>query len=160
MESAPRRLRPELLPLELGLFVALFWADEAGLVPLSKTPFLFLVAWAGAWLLNFVVHVIMGTLSFWLEQSMKLMDVWFAGFLVFSGYLIPVELFPEWLRDVLEWLPFHGQIGVPVEVALGMHERSHALALVAVQWAWILGLGLLAGLLWRRGLRRFAAVGG
>jgi membrane protease YdiL (CAAX protease family) len=46
MESAPRRLRPELLPLELGLYVAFFWADEAGLVPLSKTPLLFLVAWA------------------------------------------------------------------------------------------------------------------
>lgn len=50
MESAPRRLRPELLPLELGLYVAFFWADEAGLVPLSKTPLLFLVAWASLWL--------------------------------------------------------------------------------------------------------------
>jgi len=50
METASRRLRPELLPLELGLFAAIFWADEAGFVPLSKTPFLFLVAWGSLWL--------------------------------------------------------------------------------------------------------------
>jgi uncharacterized protein len=46
VETASRPLRPELLPLELGLFAAVFWGDEAGLVPRSKTPFLFLVAWA------------------------------------------------------------------------------------------------------------------
>ena len=50
METASRRLRPELLPLELGLFAAIFWADEAGFVPLSKTPFLLLVAWGSLWL--------------------------------------------------------------------------------------------------------------
>ena len=38
------RLRPELLPIEIGLFAAVFWADEAGYVPLSKTLFLFLIA--------------------------------------------------------------------------------------------------------------------
>ena len=39
-------LRPELLPIEIALIAAIFWADEAGFVPLSKTPFLFIAAWA------------------------------------------------------------------------------------------------------------------
>lgn len=38
-----RKLR--LLPFELALFALIFWADSAGFIPLSKTPFLFLVAW-------------------------------------------------------------------------------------------------------------------
>ena len=42
---AAMRLRPGLLPLEIALFAAVFWGDEAGYVPLSKTPFLFLIAW-------------------------------------------------------------------------------------------------------------------
>lgn len=45
MSLVRRGLRPELLPLEAALIVGLFWGDEAGYVPLSKTPFLFLVAW-------------------------------------------------------------------------------------------------------------------
>ena len=35
-----------LFPIEIGLFALVFWADKAGLVPLSKTPFLFAIAWA------------------------------------------------------------------------------------------------------------------
>ena len=42
--AAARKLH--LFPLEIALFALIFWADGAGLIPLSKTPFLFLVAWA------------------------------------------------------------------------------------------------------------------
>ena len=45
MPLVRRGLRPELLPLEIALIAAIFWGDEAGYVPLSKTPFLFVVAW-------------------------------------------------------------------------------------------------------------------
>jgi uncharacterized protein len=45
MSLVRRGLRPELLPLEAALIAVIFWGDEAGYVPLSKTPFLFLVAW-------------------------------------------------------------------------------------------------------------------
>lgn len=50
MTDAKTRLRPGLLPLELALVVAIFWADEAGFIPLSKTPFLLAVAWGSMWL--------------------------------------------------------------------------------------------------------------
>ena len=46
MNVAAMRLRPGLLPFEIALFAGVFWADDAGWVPLSKTPFLFLIAWA------------------------------------------------------------------------------------------------------------------
>lgn len=35
-----------LFPFELALFALVFWGDKAGFVPVSKTPFLFLIAWA------------------------------------------------------------------------------------------------------------------
>jgi ABC-type amino acid transport system permease subunit len=47
MPPVRRHLRPGLLPLEIALFAAIFWGDD---VPLSKTPFLFLVAWGSLWL--------------------------------------------------------------------------------------------------------------
>ena len=42
--AAARKLH--LFPFEVALFALVFWADGAGLIPVSKTPFLFLVAWA------------------------------------------------------------------------------------------------------------------
>jgi len=50
MNGVAKRLRPELLPFELALIAAVFWTDEAGYIPLSKTPVLLLVAWGSMWL--------------------------------------------------------------------------------------------------------------
>jgi len=50
MDATRRGLRPGLLPLELALIAAIFWADEAGFIPLSKTPVLLVVAWGSMWL--------------------------------------------------------------------------------------------------------------
>jgi hypothetical protein len=53
-----------------------------------------------------------------MESSVKLMDVWLAAFFVFSGYLFPVDLFPELAqRPASDVLPFRYQIGLPVELA-------------------------------------------
>lgn len=121
---------------------------------------MFFVSWAGAWFLSFLINVMFGTLSLWIDQSMKLMDVWMAGYFSLSGYLVPIALFPPGLRSVVDWLPFHSQIGLPIELLLGTHTRADALALLAVQWAWIAVFGLIVWALWRRGVRRFAAYGG
>lgn len=50
MNDTQTRLRPGLLPLELALVAALFWLDERGFIPLSKTPFLLALAWGSMWL--------------------------------------------------------------------------------------------------------------
>ena len=50
MNDSRDRSLPGLLPVELALVAALFWADERGWIPLSKTPFLLAVGWASMWL--------------------------------------------------------------------------------------------------------------
>jgi ABC-2 type transport system permease protein len=115
---------------------------------------------AGAWLITFMVNIAIGTLSLFIESSNKLMDVWMAAFMVFSGYLIPVALFPSGLRDIADWLPFRYQIGLPVEIFVSRHSSARALVLLERQWLYVAVLAFLVTVLWRRGLRRFAAYGG
>lgn len=114
----------------------------------------------GAFLITFLVHVAIGCLSLYMESSLKVLDVWFALYLVLSGYLIPVALFPPWLRTINELLPFRYVIGYPVELITAHHDRAMALQMLGRQWVWVLIAGLIATLLWKRGLRRFAAYGG
>jgi len=45
-DPPPAGRKVNLFPFEMALVALIFWADGAGLIPLSKTPFLFLVAWA------------------------------------------------------------------------------------------------------------------
>lgn len=121
---------------------------------------LLLLSLLGGWLITFLANIIIGTAALFMEQSSKLMDVWLVLFFIFSGYMYPVELFPPALRAAAEWMPFRYQIGLPVEVMTGAHDLPTTLGLLARQWLWVFLTGLLAVALWRRGLKRFSAVGG
>ncbi len=130
---------------------------------LTHDPVLWAVwgaALAGSWILTLLVNLVVGCMAFFMESSLKVMEAWVVFFFVFSGYLIPVDLFPPRLRAVVEWLPFRFQIGFPVEVAIGTHDRAAAFRLLAGQWAWVAAAFALTVIVWRRGLQRFAAYGG
>jgi ABC-2 type transport system permease protein len=81
-------------------------------------------------------------------------------FFVFSGALVPVDLFPPRLRGALDWLPFRYQIGLPVELMTGAHGRAEALSLVGRQWVFVVLAAAAMIWLWRKGIGRFAAYGG
>lgn len=134
------------------------WAD--GLTHSLGMWLLWCVAMLGGWLITFFVNIAVGSLSFFVDSSTKVMDVWFAGFFVFSGYLYPLDLFPDWLRTVAQWLPFRYQLGLPVELMTGRLTLETALPLLARQYCWAAVLISLAFLLWRGGMKRFQAFGG
>jgi ABC-2 type transport system permease protein len=118
------------------------------------------VAMVGGWLITYLAGFAIGCCAFFTESSLRLMDLWLTLFFVFSGYMIPVELFPSSLRVLADWLPFRYQIGFPVEIMTSGHGRAEALAMLARQWLWVGVLGAAAIRLWRHGLTRFAAYGG
>jgi len=119
--------------------VAIIALVVTGASRLPRDPLLwaiFLVSLLGGWLITFLANAAIGTLALWTGSSVKLMDVWLALYMVFSGYLIPVELLTRGL------------------------DRASALRLLLGQWIWV-GLFLLGvRALWRKGLQRFAAYGG
>lgn len=156
-----------LAALPMRLVVALPMAVIAliavGSGQLSRDPLIWSIwclAMLGAWLITFLVNLAIGCLALYMESSLKLMDLWLAVFFVFSGYLIPIELFPVWMRNALDWMPFRYQIGFPVELMTSALSRTAALEMLLRQWGFVGGLLLLASALWRGGLKRFAAYGG
>lgn len=137
------------------------WTVGAAYLP--KQASLWLV-WAfamlGGWLITFWANILIGTLVFYLDSSIKFMDVWLAGFFVFSGYLIPMETFPPAMKAVVDWLPFRYQIGFPVEVMTSGHSLSGALGLLWRQWLWVAVLWFSARTSWQHGVRKYSAYGG
>jgi len=67
---------------------------------------------------------------------------------VFSGLVIPLPLFPDWLQPLLYWQPFRGLADVPFRIYSGHIPAHEALAELAMQVGWtalvvLLGVGLL-----------------
>jgi ABC-2 type transport system permease protein len=114
----------------------------------------------GAFLLTFFPMAMIGTLALFWESSVAVFDLWLALYTVFSGYIVPLELFPPGLGGVVRWLPFRQMLAFPVENMLGLLNREAALRDLALQWGYVALFALLAHLLWRAGLKRFAAYGG
>jgi ABC-2 type transport system permease protein len=120
----------------------------------------FLLSLFGAWVITFFVMVIVGCMSFFIESSVSIMEVWLSLFMVLSGYLVPLELFPGWVRDVAEVLPFRYTLGFPVEILIGMSNDAAIARGLAIQLGYGCASAALALALWRAGLRRFGAFGG
>jgi len=148
-----------LLAVPVASVALVFFAGDQ----LARDPALWAIWVAsilGGWLITLLANLAIGCLALFIESSAKVMDAWVALFFVFSGYMVPVELFPPWLRGVIDWLPFRYQLGLPVEIMTGMHDRTSALGLLGRQWLMFFVLTGIVAVIWRRGVRRFAAYGG
>jgi ABC-2 type transport system permease protein len=126
----------------------------------APTILLWCAAMAGAWLINFFTMALIGALAFVIESSTAVFEVYLAIFMVLSGYVVPLELFPAWLRAISDVLPFRYTLAFPVEVGTGLIEPGRALRDLGVQWLYVGTLCAAALGAWRAGLRRFAAFGG
>jgi ABC-2 type transport system permease protein len=114
----------------------------------------------GAFLLTFLVMTCIGALSLYWESSIAVFDLWLGFYTVFSGYVMPLELFPADVRRVVDKLPFRQMLAFPVENMLGLVDRRGALYDLALQWSWVVFFLLASNLLWRGGMKRFGAYGG
>jgi ABC-2 type transport system permease protein len=152
---------PFRLLLSLPIIVGgLLWLGTRHFSPDPVVWSLWPLALGGAWASTFCFMAIIGTLAFFWDSTVALFHFWLGLFFVFSGYTIPLELFPAWLRHPVQYLPFRFQLSFPVEMLLGQLGRKEVLVLLAVQWGYAAIFLAASLLLWRRGLRRFAAFGG
>jgi ABC-2 type transport system permease protein len=151
------------LRIALALPIALGLLFTVGGTHVTRDPLLlalFPVSILGAWLITFLAMSIVGTLAFYIESAGSVFEIWMGLFGVFSGYLVPLDLYPPWVSALARFLPFRYMLAFPVETVIGMHGRGQALRELCVQWLFVLLLAAAARLAWRLGLRRYAAYGG
>jgi len=78
----------------------------------------------------------------------------------FSGLVIPLPLFPEWMQRAIAVLPFRGLIDTPFRVYLGLLSGPEAGAALLHQMVWTVALVFTGRLLLNRGIRRLVVQGG
>jgi ABC-2 type transport system permease protein len=147
------------LPLVLLPVVAGLWWAEARLALDAAAVGGFAALVTGAAALRFFQQYAFALLAFWTDQAVGLERIWFSVMLVTSGALAPLDLYPAPVRAVVPYTPFPYLVDVPVQTLLGRLAGPALVQAIAIQAAWLLGFVVLRALLWRYGLRRYAAVG-
>jgi ABC-2 type transport system permease protein len=113
-----------------------------------------------AWLLRFLWGYWLALLAFWATSADGLLGVQDALTFLLAGQVAPVALLPGLVQAAAVVLPFRYMIGFPVEILTGQLSPGDIALGFAIQVAWLLAALALCLIMWRRGLRRYSAVGG
>lgn len=112
-----------------------------------------------AFLMRFFLEWGLAMSAFWTTRTGAVNQVYFVSLLFFSGRLAPLEFFPQPIQTLAAALPFRWMLAFPVELVLGRLSPQETLTGVGVQLAWIVIGLLLIRVVYRAGIRRYAAFG-
>jgi ABC-2 type transport system permease protein len=127
------------------------------------TPFdaaAFTVSLAFAVVVSLGFRFLYNSAAFWLLDIRGVITVAITINLFFSGMVMPLTFFPDWLRSIADALPFAAILQTPVDIWLGKHHGVDLLGVLALQVFWavaLLGLGRFA---LRGGSRKLVVQGG
>ena len=140
-----------------GFFLA--WALSGGLP--SDPRGLLLAAPLGilAGCVCVVFQTAIGITAFWLQDASPVYWIWQKLMFLFGGLILPLDVYPDWMRAVAACTPFHALVYGPARSALSF-DVGTALSTAAwiVAWGGVAWLLLLA--VFRRGLYALDVNGG
>ena len=137
------------------------WALFDIRLPSDPIPWLlFVVCLALGMAISFAFRFITSSLAFWITDARGVNYLTSTLILFLSGFIVPVNFFPDRLRSVVEWLPFRSLSHLPINVLLGNVTGAELGRALIVASAWLFGLILIGHGVLRVVTRRLTAHGG
>lgn len=144
-----------ILPLAFGAFVYGVY------VPSDPTAILlFPVSITVAVVISFGCRFMVNLCAFWLVEVRGIVMLYVLVSGLLGGHLVPVQLFPHWLRDLAYGTPFPSMVQSPIDLVTGQATGTEALGLVGMQVAWAAGLLLAGRLVLARATAKLVVQGG
>lgn len=144
-----------LPPLAVGALVFDLTGPSNPLVVLA-----FLVSVLLAVCVSFAFRFVYNLAAFWLldYRGTMLLAVITTSF--FSGFLIPVRFFPDWLETIAHATPFPAMIQLPIDIFVGAASGAEVVGVLAIQAGWAAALLLVGRAVLHAGTQRLVVQGG
>lgn len=146
------------LPFSLilvGLFFLLypqaFWLPN----PLAAIGFALLIVLA--FILRFLIQYTFALCAFWTERATAIERVWYLFYIFLAGMIAPLDVFPETVREIVQWTPFPGLVYFPVSVLVGL--PINLWQNLGVLLGWLIIIWLVNRWLWKLGLKQYSGMG-
>jgi len=111
-------------------------------------------------LLQFFTSYAMAMLAFWVLEVSTFIFILFAFEYIASGHLFPLDILPPGLEQALYFTPFPYQLYFPVSIYMGKASGVEMLRGLLIQALWVFAAYSAARFAWRRGIKKYSAVGG
>jgi ABC-2 type transport system permease protein len=110
--------------------------------------------------ISFGIRFLTNVAAFWLLDYRGVGSLVMLAGTLLSGFIVPLNFFPDWARALVGWLPFAGMVQLPVEVLLGKREGLGLAEGLAFQATWALGLMAVNRLMVVLAVRKVVIQGG
>lgn len=121
----------------------------------------FVVALFLGMLLNFLVFLAIGLTAFWFVETFYLFWALKEIILLTSGGLFPLEVYGKVGNMILKRLPFQYTTYFPIHhIVLGKLNVAEIQTGLRMQAFWLLLIGTIVAILWRKGIKNYVSVGG
>jgi ABC-2 type transport system permease protein len=120
----------------------------------------FVVSVVLAVVVSFAFHFLYNSAAFWLLDYRGVVTVSLVVSMFFSGMILPLGFFPDWLRTIAYALPFRAMMQMPIDVYLGKHTGAALAGALALQAFWALALLALGRVALSAGTRKLVIQGG
>lgn len=124
------------------------------------TSICFLISLILALSISFFFDFFVGLLTFYTNYSWGLQTFQEAFISLFSGALIPISFFPDWLKTVANFLPFQQMSYSPVSIYLGIVKGNHVFELLGIQVMWFCIMLVFAHLFYSFAIKKVTIQGG
>lgn len=111
--------------------------------------------------INFFLVLLTGMWAFWTAGS-----IWgirltrYVVSQIMSGAIIPIYLFPEWLKTIAYILPFQAIFNIPLSIYIGKIVGYEILSAIGIQLLWFFGLALMCVAVWKQAEKKIMVHGG
>ncbi|MBL7161472.1 MAG: ABC-2 family transporter protein [Anaerolineales bacterium] len=112
------------------------------------------------WLVSFSWRFLINLTSFWTPNARGILRFFFVLSWFFSGFLMPLRFFPEWVLRISYLMPFPHMFNTVIEIYLGVLVGPEMILALLNQVLWILSLILAGQIVLRLGVRRLVILGG
>lgn len=143
----------ELFILWLIIEPKLLWQSDMRLL------LWFLISIILAHFLYVIFSYLVSMIAFWSREAMgpRFLFEWMLEMM--SGAYFPLSILPLTIGTLLQFLPFMYMLYMPIQIYLGKIPAESILPSILVQCAWILSLGIVTAVVWKKGLKKYSSEG-
>ena len=148
----------QILQIIISIFTLIIFLTTGILE--SITPYHFFLGLGASIYVSFfwyVLQYLTGILGFWLEETW-IIRVSISVITVFlSGAVFPLDLFPEFWRNILDYTPFPYLTYYPIKIFMG--DTVSITKFLSTLGSWFVIVVILNTVIWKRGIRNYTAAG-
>jgi len=111
-------------------------------------------------LISFGWRFLVNLAAFWTPNALGIGRFAFGLSWTFSGFFLPLALFPDWFAQFSRATPFGASVYIPIEIFLGIVQGKELLLGLFIQAVWIAVLFIIDQLILSRGIRKLVIQGG